>query len=545
MPDPRNYTVGWICAIPTEFAAARAFLDEQHPDPEAIAQNDNNTYALGTMGRHNVVIAVMPKKEYGIAAAATVARDMVHSFPNVRIGLMVGVGGGAPSKQNDIRLGDVVVGSRGAGNGGVIQYDYGKSIQNQAFVETGVFNQPPPVLLNAVAGLETDHMMEGSELPSKVERALSQWKRLRKTHSRPSASTDQLYRSDFAHPPGSSAACSQECSANISNVVSRDERGEDEDNPAIHYGLVASANQVMKNAETRDNLSRERGVLCFEMEAAGLMNHFPCLVVRGICDYSDSHKNMEWQGFAAMTAAAYAKDIICRILPNQLEAERKIKEVLESMKESLASIELTTVEMKTQIDRMSSNSHVQKIKEWLSPPDTSTNYNLARERRHKGTGLWFLKTSAYQEWEHGSRKHLWIHGMPGCGKTVLVTTILHHLARMKDLVTLEFFFDFSDTTKQKTEDMCRPIAFQLYNKRIESRKELDSLLASHDDGRRQPTPQALTQCLQAMMHAGDGYKASFLAPSFPTSSLSRPVGQKKNLCAAFAVGLTTVASNLM
>ncbi|KAK2021338.1 purine and uridine phosphorylase, partial [Colletotrichum zoysiae] len=501
MSDPRNYTVGWICAIPTEFAAACAFLDQEHPDPEAIAQNDNNNYALGTMGKHNVVIAVMPEKEYGIAAAATVARDMVHSFPNVRIGLMVGVGGGAPSERHDIRLGDVVVSSRGPGNGGVIQYDYGKSIQNQGFVETGVLNQPPPVLLNAVARLKADHMRKGPELHVKVERALSQWKQLRKTHSRPSASTDQLYKSEFVHPPGSSAACSQECSANISNVVSRDERGEGEDNPAIHYGLIASANQVMKNAETRDKLSRERGVLCFEMEAAGLVNHFPCLIVRGICDYSDSHKNKEWQGFAAMTAAAYAKDLICRIMPNQLEAQRKMKEVLESMDKSLASIGSTTVEMKTQIDTMSSNSHFQKIRKWLSPPDTSTNYNLARERRHEGTGLWFLETSAFQEWEHGPRKHIWLHGMPGSGKTVLITTVLDHLARKGDLVTLEFFFDFRDTSKQKTEDMCRSLIFQLYNKRIESRKELDSLLTSHDDGRRQPTLQALTQCLQVMMHA--------------------------------------------
>ncbi|KAK2010380.1 purine and uridine phosphorylase [Colletotrichum eremochloae] len=448
MSDPQNYTVGWICAIPAEFAAARAFLDEQHPDPEAMAQNDSNTYALGTMGKHNVVIAVMPKNEYGTAAAATVARDMVHSFPNVRIGLMVGVGGGAPSQQHDIRLGDVVVSSREAGNGGVIQYDYGKAMQNQAFVETGVLNQPPPLLLTAVAKLEGDYTMKGSELNAKVERALSQWKRLRKTHSRPSSSTDQLYRSDFVHPSGSSAACSQECSANISNVVSRDERGEDEDNPAIHYGLIASANQVMKNAETRDKLSRERGVLCFEMEAAGLMNHFPCLVVRGICDYSDSHKNKEWQGYAAMAAAA---------------------------------------------------SHIQKIRQWLSPPDTSANYNLARERRHEGTGLWFLDSTAFREWVHGTRKHLWLHGMPGSGKTVLITTVLDHLAQRDDLDTLDFFFDFSDTSKQKPEDMCRSLAFQLYTKRIESRKELDSLLASHGDGQIQPTAQALSQCFQKMM----------------------------------------------
>ncbi|WDK21587.1 hypothetical protein CGRA01v4_12877 [Colletotrichum graminicola] len=500
MSDPRNYTIGWICAIPTDFAAARAFLDEQHPEPGAIAHNDNNTYALGAMGKHNVVIAVMPNTECRLAAAAVVARHMVHSFPNVRIGLMVGVAGGAPSQKHDIRLGDVVVGSCRSGNGGVIQYDYGKLKQNRGFVETGFLNQPPPVLLNAVARLETDHMMEGPGLNVKVERALGRWEQLRKTHSRPSAITDQLYKSDFVHPD-SSAACSQECSAIVSNMVSRRERGKDEHNPAIHYGTIASANQPMKDARTRDRLSRERGVLCFETEAAGLMNHFPCLVVRGICDYSDSHTNKKWQGFAAMAAAAYAKDLLRLIHPSNLQAEKKMKETLEHMNGSLSSIKSTLLEIETQMDTMSSNSHIQKLRQWLSPPDTSSNYNIARESRHDGTGLWFLESAAFREWVHGSRKHLWLHGIPGSGKTVLVTTVLDRLALMDDLVTLQFFFDFSDASKQKPEDMYRSLAFQFYTKRIESRKELDSLMASHADGRRQPAAQALFQCLQAMMQA--------------------------------------------
>ena len=95
----------------------------------------------------------------------------------------------------------------------------------------------------------------------------------------------------------------------------------------VHYGLIASGNKLIKDALLRDALIAEKDVLCFEMEAAGLMNHFPCLVIRGICDYSDSHKNKEWQGYAAM---AYSKDLLCRIVPQQVEAERKISELLSS-----------------------------------------------------------------------------------------------------------------------------------------------------------------------------------------------------------------------
>jgi nucleoside phosphorylase len=137
MSNPNDYTVGWICAISAEYVAAQAFLDEEHEGPECEAPNDNNDYTLGKAGKHNVVIAVLPDREYGMSSAASVARDMLHSFPNVRIGLMVGIGGGAPSPKHDIRLGDIVVNATGNGKGGVIQYDFGKKIQGQDFQDTG------------------------------------------------------------------------------------------------------------------------------------------------------------------------------------------------------------------------------------------------------------------------------------------------------------------------------------------------------------------------------------------------------------------------
>jgi nucleoside phosphorylase len=100
----------------------------------------------------------------------------------------------------------------------------------------------------------------------------------------------------------------------------RNERPSDEDDPVIHYGLIASADHLMKDAHVRDTLAREEQVLCFEMEAAGLMDHFPCVVIRGICDYSDTHKNDIWQGYAAATAAAYAKEFLDVIPPVELSS---------------------------------------------------------------------------------------------------------------------------------------------------------------------------------------------------------------------------------
>jgi nucleoside phosphorylase len=328
MASPQDYTVGWICAISTEYVAAQAFLDEKHDRAEYVSPNDNNIYTLGRVGKHKVVIAVLPDGEYGIAAATSVARDMLHSFLNVRIGLMVGIGGGAPSPKHDIRLGDIVVSAPRDGKGGVFQYDFGKTIQDQTFRPTGFLNQPPALLRGAMSDIRAEYESEGHHLEDAINSILEKKPSLQKKYKRPDLSSDRLYESSVVHPEGDEASCLVTCSYNPSTIVSRLERTSEEDNPAIHYGLIASANQLMKDAITRDKLAAEKDVLCFEMEAAGLMNHFPCLVIRGICDYSDSHKNKEWQGYAAMAAAAYAKDLLCRIPPNKVEAEKRIRELL-------------------------------------------------------------------------------------------------------------------------------------------------------------------------------------------------------------------------
>ncbi|EXL67264.1 hypothetical protein FOPG_16603 [Fusarium oxysporum f. sp. conglutinans race 2 54008] len=148
---------------------------------------------------------------------------------------------------------------------------------------------------------------------------------------------------------------------------------------------------------------------------------------------------------------------------------------------------------------MASDHHFAKIERWLSPPDYSTNANLARERRHPGTGTWLLNSPVFQEWKLGSRQHLWLYGLAGCGKTILSTTILDHLLQIDTYIMLAFFFDFNDNRKQKLEDLLRSLAVQLYHTGNEAAKRLDSLFSSHDEGRRQPDTNALSACVDTMI----------------------------------------------
>src|SRR6478735_7219564 len=122
-----------------------------------------------------------------------------------------------------------------------------------------------------------------------------------------------------------------------------------------------------------------------------------------------------------------------------------------------------------------------------------------RQLRHEGTGEWFLNGATFREWETGSLRHLWLYGLPGCGKTVLSTTILDHFMNIDDHITLDFFFDFNDTMKQTIDGILRSLVFRLYKLGIDSSRELDGLFQSHRDGRDQPATVTLLGCLHTMM----------------------------------------------
>ncbi|KAJ6032492.1 hypothetical protein N7540_003224 [Penicillium herquei] len=375
MSDPASYTVGWICALPVEYLAAQEFLDDEHAKPSFVSPNDTNDYTMGRIGEHNVVIAVLPNGEYGTASAANVATNMLNSFHNIRIGLMVGIGGDVPSESHDIRLGDIVVSApRGdEGHGGVFQYDFGKSIQDMSFQHR------------------------------------------------------------------SSTNCDI-CADSSSKLVFRSERTDEDDNPAIHYGLVASGNQLMKDALIRDKLAAEKDFLCFEMEAAGLMNTFPCLIIHGICDYSDSHKNKEWQGYAAMVAAAYAKDLLQRIAPNRIEAEERIGAVIQ--------------------DEQQRCHQVFKVVNY-------TEQKNINPKRVEQTCQWAFQSPEYTRWSKSDRDDLlWISADPGCGNSVLARSVVDNYLELETssppVRVCYFFFKDNDQQNNLATALCS-VLHQLFS----------------------------------------------------------------------------------
>ncbi|KAK2732603.1 ankyrin repeat-containing protein [Colletotrichum kahawae] len=292
--------------------------DEHHPLPQS--SRDDNVYTLGSIGRHNVVLACLPYGQMGNHSAAVVATRLSYTFPAVRFGLMVGIGGGCPRDQFDVRLRDVVVSKPGRSNGGVVQFDFGRTVEDGRFIRNGVLNAPPNVLLNAISVIQATHNSFGKRMEqhlSSIDPTLQE-----EGYSYQGEDIDLLFHPSYEHEVGSWGICG---SCDRSRILTREERPNPK-SPRVRYGTVASGNQVIRHSRARDHVSYETGALCIEMEAAGLMNSFPCLLVRGVCDYADSHKNKAWQPYAAATAAAYAKELLF-VVPETPTSTRLMKKV--------------------------------------------------------------------------------------------------------------------------------------------------------------------------------------------------------------------------
>ena len=218
----------------------------------------------------------------------------------------------------------------------------------------------------------------------------------------------------------------------------------------VHYGTIASGNQLIKNGVIRDQISEELGgILCYEMEAAGVMNTLRCLVIRGICDYSDSHKNKDWQPYASLTAAAYAKELLSFVPPIRLQEAPLPSEPMGKtvLGRSLRASKKQSTMKKWQpphgelSERRFTTQHISNY-------DAFRVHSALTRLRCPETTRWILDDENYQTWRRQDGTTLWLTGKIGCGKTLIASTIAEHLldtTEDKELV-LHFFYRHSHKT---------------------------------------------------------------------------------------------------
>ncbi|KAJ4139768.1 hypothetical protein NW768_001112 [Fusarium equiseti] len=302
-----DFHIGWVCIMDIEYLAALDVLDERwsldHNDSLRHGSNTPSGYELGKIGGHNVVINVPHKVKGGLPHAQEVTTQMEINFPYIKFVLLVGIGGAAPSTLKDIRLGDVVFGDS------VIQYKKGRELDDRFEIEPQRL-EPPLQLLTAVTQLKAD-LADGDPLVDILDEVANKSPRREERYRRPA--DDRLLKSDTPHQDGT-CECLQPGSIASPRLVTRQTRTLT-DYIKPHRGIIGSADQVLRNAQERDRLSREKNILCFEMEAAGVMSAARCITIRGIADYADGHKNDDWHSYAALAAAVCAKKLLIVLRP--------------------------------------------------------------------------------------------------------------------------------------------------------------------------------------------------------------------------------------
>ncbi|KAL6695088.1 nucleoside phosphorylase domain-containing protein [Trichoderma pleuroticola] len=334
-PTSRDqFHIAIICALPREADAVMLLYDEfwdEDGDPFGRAKGDTNTYYTGRIGKQNVVLAILPGM--GTNNAAAVTAGLRSSYSNLKLALLVGICGGVPRfGDDDVFLGDVVISKA------IVQYDFGRQYPDGLVVKNTIedsLGRANKDLRGMLAAFETEFMkvrlLEKSANYLKQLQDAARKKRRRARYQYPGVTHDTLFASDYIHQhrlepcdtcgnmdklgeiceSASRASCA-DLGCDEARLVKREVFDVSYGGFNIFIGRIGSGNTVMRSAKDRDRIASLHNLVAFEMEGAGAWDEVPCLMVKGVCDYADSHKNKQWQDFAAATAACVMKAILDR-----------------------------------------------------------------------------------------------------------------------------------------------------------------------------------------------------------------------------------------
>ncbi|KAL4734793.1 hypothetical protein BDV11DRAFT_212465 [Aspergillus similis] len=463
-PKSRNdFAIAIICALSLEAEAVEALFDEHYDRLGKYygkQRGDTNAYINGRIGKHDVVLCYMPGMGKGSAAGA--ASSLRLSYTGIELALIVGICGGAPSpsRNQEIFLGDVII------SDSVIEYDLGRQYPGGLQRRTGVKdllgrpNREIRALLNA---LRVENAR--SELQNQTRQYLHILQQSGARWCHPGVS-DILFNAFYLHRhshPTSSARCScfesdspyqiceealgKDCDdldCDISQAV-RCRETSDANQSSIHIGAIASADTVMKSGQHRDEIVRKEKVIGFEMEGAGAWDNVPCIIIKGVCDYADSHKSKLWQAYAAATGASTAKSFLEYWMP----ATHEEIEFGDKHKACLAKLFIT------------------------DPGEDLNKLKRRKGNRTSGTFSWFLESDKLKTWFRPiefmgdiEQNILWLYGNPGIGKSTMAMTLVEELPK-KDYFSnrdsiLSFFFCESGSEHQRTvTSILRGLLYQI------------------------------------------------------------------------------------
>lgn len=346
-PTSRDeFEIAIVCALNVEYNAVSLFVDEfwdgKSGSSYGKAAGDPNLYRTGRIGKANVVLVLL--SDMGKASSASSTTSLAMSYCGLKLMLLTGICGGVPRTRAipELLLGDVVI------SNSVIQHDLGRQFPDQFAMKDGaadMLGRPQRNIRNLVSIVDTS--LERKAIEERTDHFLWQLQQEGAEYEYPGADKDQLFEASFRHKhrgpskPEDSCLCHQSdagckdsrgisceklgCLDTDEHLVSRERlktkqimesagRPRDAQSPSIFVGPFGSGDTVLKSAEDRDEMAEEYGIVAFEMEGAGAWDVIPCIVIKGVCDYADSHKNKSWQAFASATAASAMRALLERYM---------------------------------------------------------------------------------------------------------------------------------------------------------------------------------------------------------------------------------------
>lgn len=339
-PRREDFHAAIICALPLEYDAVAFAFDEFWPENRDLqgqgnAFGDYNRYKTGRIGSHNVVLLLLPNM--GKVSAASAAASLRSTYTGIELAVLVGICGGVPSPKAGIEvlLGDVIISKS------IVQYDLGRKYPEEFARKDTIedsLGRPSKEIRSLVATFETRHNRR--DLQSRANEILVQVQQKAAKggdvalYQRPPSTEDVLFEPGYLHrhreDRDRSCSCSDsgacETARNTSceklqcdkgRLVSRKRLGAGQQDvtlaarePQVFVGRVGSGDTVMKSGLDRDRIAAEHSLIAFEMEGAGVWDEIPCIIIKAVCDYADSHKNKKWQDYAAATAASTMKALL-------------------------------------------------------------------------------------------------------------------------------------------------------------------------------------------------------------------------------------------
>ncbi|KAH8983519.1 hypothetical protein EDB92DRAFT_1819449 [Lactarius akahatsu] len=190
-----------------------------------------------------------------------------------------------------------------------------------------------------------------------------------------------------------------------------------------------------------------------------------------------------------------------------------MKVVMDGGEASTSTIRQTLValqEVANEINKMKRDRLQRDARKWISPPDPSKNHIIARRIHYGKSAVWCTRGPTFKNWDLTGGL-LWIHGIPGSGKSILCSSIIEEAKALRKAglgLVAYYYFDFIDTAKQDVRGLLSSLIAQLSAKSDLCYDILSDLYSEHDAGSQLPDDDALTQCLKDMLELPDHWQPS-------------------------------------